>query len=519
MTDEADVIVVGAGNAALAAAVSAREAGAGRVIVLEKAPPAMRGGNTHWSGALLRFAFEDAEALRPLVPDAEDECPHFFADVPAYRYGDFIADFRRVTAGQADPVLTDLVVANSYDAVRWMHDSCGVPLEPAATLAGVRVNDRIKWPKGAVIRVVHEGPGLSDAWFACAENTGVELRYASAAIDLLRDPSGRIGGVLLRDDEGVKELRGKAVVLACGGFEANAQWRAQYLGAPWDLAKVRGTPHNQGDGLRMALAAGALPWGHWTGCHATPVSADWGQFAPREMTDKSNRLSYPFGVMINRQGLRFLDEGEDFQFLTYAKFGRRILGQPGALAYQIFDRKTVHLLEPRYATSEPVLADTLPDLLDRLDIDDPVQALRTLESFNAAAPDPRGFDPSVKDGLATRGLVIDKTNWALRLDTPPFRAYSATAGVTFTFGGLKVDTAARVIGTDWRPIDGLYACGEIVGGLFYHNYMGGSGLVSGAVFGRIAGRAAAGDTTPALRGSGTQGPRDAVGTADSSWVR
>ncbi len=195
--------------------------------------------------------------------------------------------------------------------------------------------------------------------------------------------------------------------------------------------------------------------------------------------------------MINRRGLRFVDEGEDLQFFTYAKYGGAILRQPGSLAYQIFDQKTVHLLEGRYQTSKPISANTLQELIEQLDIDDRRQALRTLEEYNDAACDEKSFDPSKKDGLATTTLSLNKTNWALKLDRPPFVAYSATGGITFTFGGLKIDGQARVIGTDWRPMPGLYTCGEMVGGLFHDNYPGGTGLVSGAVFGRIAGRNAA----------------------------
>ena len=347
--------------------------------------------------------------------------------------------------------------------------------------------------KGAVIRAEHEGVGLSRSWFARAESKGVDIRYGAAATSLVTDERGRVSGVRVRTDAGVETHRAKAVVLACGGFEANAQWRAQYLGHPWDHAKVRGTAHNQGDGLRMALAIGAMPWGQWSGCHSTPISNEWGDFADRELTDKSNRLSYPFGVMINRRGLRFVDEGEDLQFFTYAKYGGIILNQPGSLAYQIFDQNTVHLLESRYQTSEPITSDSLEGLVRQLDIDDRAQALRTLEEYNAAACDEDGFDPSVKDGLATTTLSLNKSNWALRLDRPPYVAYSATGGITFTFGGLKIDDRARVIGTDWRPIPGLYTCGEMVGGLFHGNYPGGTGLVSGAVFGRIAGQNAAGE--------------------------
>jgi tricarballylate dehydrogenase len=242
----------------------------------------------------------------------------------------------------------------------------------------------------------------------------------------------------------------------------------------------------------MAMNLGAMPWGQWSGCHATPISADWGNFAPREMTDRSNRLSYLYGVMINRAGKRFVDEGADGAMFTYAKYGRAILAEPGAKAYQLFDSQVVHLLEPRYSTSEPIMSDTIEGLIEQLDIDDKKQALKTVLEYNAAAKHAAdGFDPSQKDGLTTQGLALEKTNWATKLEKAPYYAYSATGGITFTFGGLRVDENTQVVGTDWRPIKGLFACGEMIGGLFYDNYPAGTGLVSGATFGRIAGRQAA----------------------------
>ena len=495
-----DVIVAGAGNAALAAANSAREAGAERVLVLEKANRRERGGNTFFSGGLFRIAFDDPRDLAAMVPDAGERIPGFFEDALAYTKEDFWADLLRVTRGKTDRELATILIDNSFDAIRWARGFGGVPMEPATTLSGIRVGNRIKWQKGAIIRAEHEGIGLSTAWFKAAERNGIEIRYETAAADLLRDRKGAVAGVVARGPDGPEEISAGAVVLGCGGFEANAQWRAQYLSAPWDHAKVRGTAHNQGDGLRMALAIGALPWGQWSGRHATPISNEWPDFADRGRTDKSNRLSYPYGVMIDRTGERFCDEGEDFGLYTYAKYGGEILRRPGGLAWQVFDAQTVHLLEPRYATSEPVLADTLEELVEKLELDDRPRALRTLREYNEAARGPEGFDPSRKDGLATSGLSPDKTNWALRLDSPPFAAYSATGGITFTFGGLKVDASARVVGTDWRPIGGLYCCGEMVGGLFHFNYPGGTGLVSGAVFGRLAGRSAAAAARAARRG-------------------
>jgi tricarballylate dehydrogenase len=490
--EDYDVIVVGAGNAALAASVSARESGAGRVLVLEKAPREMRGGNTHWSGGVLRFAYDDPREIGLLVPGAEEKYENFFEGIAPYTEEDYHGDLMRVTNGRTDPVLSRVLVKNSKDTVFWMNQTGGVKMEPAITLSAVRKDNVMVWARGLVVRAAHEGVGLSRSWFSTAEKMGVEVRYGSAAIELCLEDNGRVNGVKVRDDEGLRTYRSRSVVLGCGGFEANVQMRTQYIGPLVGAAKVRGTPHNQGDGLRMAMAIGAMPWGQWSGCHATPISADWGEFAPREMTDRSNRLSYVYGVMINRKGRRFVDEGEDGALFTYAKFGRAILAEPGGRAYQIFDSKVVHLLEPRYETSEPIMADSLDELIDQLDIEDKEQALKTLLEFNSGARRPEdGFDPTRKDGLKSRGLDPEKTNWALRIDSPPYYAYSATGGITFTFGGLKVTENAEVVGTDWRPIPGLYACGEMVGGLFYDNYPAGTGLVSGATFGRIAGRNAA----------------------------
>ncbi len=489
---EYDVVIVGAGNAALAAAVSARENGAEKVLVLEKAPRSMRGGNTHWSGAVLRFAFDDPREIAPLVPDAEEKYEDFYAGIEPYTREDYHADLMRVTNGRTDPVLSRILVDNSKDTVFWMNRTGGIRMEPATTLSAVRKGNRLVWARGLVIRAEHEGVGLSRSWFATAERMGIEVRYSSAATALLQDNTGRVCGVRVRDDEGVREITGGAVVLGCGGFEANVQMRTQHIGPLVGAAKVRGTPYNQGDGLRMALAIHAMPWGQWSGCHATPISADWGDFAPRELTDRSNRLSYPYGIMLNRAGRRFVDEGEDGALFTYAKFGRAILAQPGAKVWQIFDSKVLHLLEPRYSTSKPIVADTIEELISQLDIEDKKQAVATVAAYNAAARAPEeGFDPARRDGLSTKGLDPEKTNWALRLDTPPFHAYSATGGITFTFGGLRVSERAEVIATDWRPIPGLYACGEMIGGLFYDNYPAGTGLVAGATFGRIAGREAA----------------------------
>ena len=447
----------------------------------------MRGGNTHFSGGLFRFAFDTVDDLLGVVPDAA-ELAGFVEGIEPYPADAFQADLLRVTNGRTDRELADILISNSFATVRWMA-GLGIAMEPAVSLGGIRVGNVIKWPKGAIVRAKHEGVGLSKAWFDIARTRGIEVRYDTGAEELVQDGDGRVAGVIAKGPDGTATIAASAVVLGCGGFEANQAWRAQYLGKPWDHAKVRGTRHNQGDGLRMALAIGALPHGQWSGCHATPIDAGAPAFGDRGLTDKTNRLSYPYGVMLNKLGRRFVDEGEDQQFYTYAKFGGIILAQPDGLAYQIFDAKVRHLLEARYATSEPVAADTLEGLVEALDLDR-ATATETLAAYNAAAGRGR-FDPGRLDGMAAEGIEPPKSNWAQRLDTPPYLAYPVTGGITFSFGGLKVDERARVIGTDWRPIPGLYACGEMVGGLFHSNYPGGTGLMSGAVFGRIAGASAA----------------------------
>ncbi len=486
--DSYDVIVVGAGNAACAAAVSARQLGAKRVIVLEKAQEDLRGGNTHYSGGLLRVAFEGAEDLLQLIPDVEKQAPGFLKGVTAYTGGDYWNDLQRVTEGRTAEDLAEILISKSFDTVKWMKGT-GIELEAAVALSAIKVDGELKWPTGAVVRAVAMGIGLSRMWFQTLAHHGVEVRYGTRGVQLLLEHSGRVTGVRTMGPGGLEDLSGHTVVLACGGFEANPEWRARYLGPPWDHAKVRGTQFNTGDGLRMALDVGALPFGQWTGCHSTPISLEAPPYGDRKLTDQTNRLSYPFGILVNRRGERFCNEGEDFQWYTYAKMGRIILNEPGGYAYQIFDSKVAGFLEPRYKTSRPVHADSLGGLVAQLDVDHEACS-KTIAAYNSASRT-GSFDPVKLDGLRTRGLAIDKSNWAQPLDTPPYRAYPVTGGITFTFGGLRINERAQVIDVANNVIPGLYGCGEMVGGLFHSNYPGGTGLVSGAVFGRIAGAEAA----------------------------
>jgi tricarballylate dehydrogenase len=283
------------------------------------------------------------------------------------------------------------------------------------------------------------------------------------------------------------------VVLASGGFEANSDWRTRYLGPGWDLVKVRGTRHNMGEGIRMALDIGAMPYGNWSGCHAVGWDLNAPEFGDLSVGDNFQKHSYPLGLILNAKGERFVDEGADFRNYTYAKYGREILNQPGQFAWQIFDAKVAPLLRDEYRIKQmtKVSAPSLEELVQKLEGVNAESALKTLNDYNEAVMSEVPFNPAVLDGRGTRGLAVPKSNWANLLDTPPYEAYAITCGITFTFGGLRIDHSGAVLDTDLAPIPGLFAAGELVGGLFYFNYAGGTGLMSGAVFGRIAGGSAA----------------------------
>jgi tricarballylate dehydrogenase len=484
-----DVIVVGAGNAAFTAALAARAEGA-RVLVLEKASQKLRGGNTRFTGGVFRCTYNGVEDLIPIV--RENNNPETVTVVP-YTRADFLKDLERVTGGRADPVLSEVLVDRSYDTVRWMAD-LGVPWEfnravGAVTIAGAA---KVKLPFGGALRVKGEGVVLSETLFRLAERADIPVLYETQAQRLITASNGRVEGIEVRDPAGTRALGCHALVLASGGFQANPEMRTAYLGPPWSLVKVRGTRFNTGEMIRAALATGAQSYGEWSGCHATPIDADAPAYGELRLTDKTNRLSYPFSVMVNLDGERFVDEGEDFNLYTYAKMGREILQQRSAVVFQVFDRKTLPLLETRYNTATPVIADTLPELADR--IEERYRALgfrktnflRTLEAYNAAVQD-GVFNPDILDSKRTAGLRPEKTNWATRIDEPPFHVYPATGGITFTFGGIRINTDAAVVDYLERPIPGLFATGEMTGGFFYLNYPGGAGLTRGAVFGRIAG--------------------------------
>jgi tricarballylate dehydrogenase len=298
-------------------------------------------------------------------------------------------------------------------------------------------------------------------------------------------------------------------VLAAGGFEASREMRARYLGPEWARAYVRGTPLNTGEMLEEAIAAGAAAHGDWSSCHsvAWDASADPAG-GDRLFTNQHTRDGYPLGIVVNALGERFLDEGADYRNYTYARYGAEILTKAGGRAFQLFDAKVRPLLRPQqYDTDRTTVAraGSVVDLARAVGID-PVRLTGTVEAFNAAVRRDVPYDPAVKDGRRTVGIVPPKSNWAQPLDEAPFYAYPVTCGITFTFGGLRIDAAARVLTRYGDPIPGLYCAGEMVGGLFAGNYPGGAGLTAGAVFGRRAGGHAASQLRAGAPGA-REGPR------------
>ena len=488
MSGQHDVVIVGAGNAALCAAIAARERGA-RVLVLERAPEYFRGGNTYFTGGVIRCAYRGIEDIKALVPDMSPE-EERSVDVGSYTEEDFYADLMRVTSGRSDPELAQMLVSRSHPTLLWLREK-GVRFVLSFGRQAFKVGDRYRFWGGLVIESVGAGKGLSDQQFEVAERMGVEVRYQAKGTRLLQDPRGKVSGITVQTPDGFDDITGGAVVLACGGFESNAEMRARYLGPGWELAKVRGIPYNTGDGIRMALDIGAQPHGHWSSCHAVAWDLNAPPYGDRTVTELYQKHSYPFGIIVNNEGKRFVDEGADFRNYTYVAYGREILHQPQGVAFQIFDDKVKHLLREEYRIPQVtmVTAGTIEELADSLDIDTE-GLVRTVGEFNAAVQD-GDHNPAILDGKGTVGIQPPKSNWALPIDTPPFLGYAVTCGITFTFGGLKINGRGQVLDCEEVPIPGLYAAGELVGGLFYYNYPGGSGLMAGAVLGQVAGESAA----------------------------
>lgn len=482
---DCDVVVVGGGNTGLVAAIEAKNAGA-HVLLIEKAAKKSRGGNSRLSGGLFRIAYpEGTKDFEPLLKGTS--LPKGELEIEPYSKDEYYNKIMNLSEGLSSRRLTEIFVEKSLETVWWMKEQ-GVQwdLNPVYM---VKKGDKLFWPAGVTVLVANgAGEGLVEMLYGIVESRGIEVLYETAARELIMNVEGKVCGVVAKDPDGFIQIDARNVILTCGGFQANPEMRRRCLGENWDLVKLRGTRYDMGDGLQMALDIGAQTTGHWGGCHASVVSEDSPMI--EAATAGSERYSYQYGIMVNRDGERFVDEGEDFLVFTYAKYGKEILRQPGSVAFQIFDSKTIPLLRVEYHDAERVESNSLEELAEELDIN--VEGfLKTVKEYNEAVIDDRPFMHYKLDGLGTKGLKPDKTNWAQKIDTPPYQGYAVVCGLTMTYGGLKTNEKAQVIDTSDRPIKGLYAAGEITGGFFYHNYPSGTGLVRGAVMGRITGAEAA----------------------------
>jgi tricarballylate dehydrogenase len=488
VADEYDVIVVGGGNAALCAALSAKET-TKRVLLLERAPEDESGGNSRFTAGLLRIVYNGPDDLAQLIDLSKEERER--TDFGTYTADQFLDDMARVTEYRCDPDLTEILVKQSFPTALWMRKK-GVRFTAAWGRQAFKIEGKFKFWGGLTLEAIGGGPGLVDSLTQIAKKNGVEIWYQARAVSLVADDAG-VHGVDVKHKGKTVHVKSKAVVLAAGGFQANAEMRTRYLGPLWELAKVRGTRFNTGDGIRMALDVGAQPIGNWSGCHAVAWERNAPEFGDLAVGDQFQKHSYPWGIYLNAEGKRFVDEGADFRNYTYAKYGRVILNQPGQFAWQVFDAKVKGQLRDEYRIKQvtKVVANTLEELTSKLDDVNAAAALAEIKAYNAAVRQDIPFNPNIKDGRCTAGLAVNKSNWANTLDTPPYEAYAVTCGITFSFGGLRINPSAQVINTDGEPIAGLFAAGELVGGIFYFNYPGGSGLTNGAVFGRIAGANAA----------------------------
>ena len=482
-----DVVVVGGGNAALCAAISAHEAGA-RVLVLEKSPKEQRGGNSAYTGGAFRIAYDGVADLKRLMPDlSADEINN--SDFGTYPQDQFFDKMVSMSGYRADADVLHEVVKESLPTMLWMTQH-GVRFIPLFGRQAFKVDGKYRFWGNLTVEVSGGGLGLIQSLYAWVEAQQLAVQYDSRAVGLTQ-----VGERWLIDVEqtgAALSIETGCVIMATGGFHANLKWRSMYLGKNWDMAKVRGSRYNTGDGIDLALKAGAIAHGNWTGCHAVFYDLNAPAFGDIHLLNQQKNY-YTHGIVVNADGERFVDEGSDFRNYNYSGMGAKVLGQPGGIAWQIFDAKTTGLLPDEYRIKHitKLTANTLEELADKMEGVNKTGFLKTVAEFNAAIDQTKPFNPAMKDGRSALGLTIPKSNWSLALDTAPFVAYAVTCGITCTYGGVKVNTQGQVMDEADRPIAGLYAAGEMVGGLYYVKYAGGIGLTAGSVIGRFAGAHAA----------------------------
>src|SRR5215831_14216255 len=413
-----DVLVIGGGNAALCAAISARRQGAS-VLVLEGAPKFYRGGNTRHTRNM-RCAHDAATEILT-GPYTEEE---------------FWEDLLRVTGGQTDEELAKFMIAESKDILNWIVEQ-GVRWQPSlgGTLSLGRTNSFF----------LGGGRAMLNALYLTAEKLGVEIRYDAEVTGLQIEDGMFLSAALKQPIDGASEIRASALVAAAGGFEANIEWLKQYWGEAADNFLIRGTPYNRGSILKMLLDKGVQEVGDPTQCHAVAIDAR----APRFDGGIITRLDcVVFGIVVNRNGERFYDEGEDIWPKRYAIWGRLVAGQPGQIAHIVFDSTVLTSFMP--SLFPPIQASSISELAVRLELD-PAVLEKTVCDFNAAVR-PGSFDHTILDDCRTEGITPPKTHWARRIETPPYYAYPVRPGITFTYLGTRVNKQARMLMKDGKPL-------------------------------------------------------------------
>lgn len=458
-----DIAIVGCGMAGLAAGIAAAERDAD-AVVLEKAPAELRGGQTQYT-----------ESFR--LPTGDIDLDLDF-HIPDYSPSDFYQDIMRITDGHADSELARTLTDTAGEAFEWITAHLSAQqfewqTTPLRTMYGAG-------------RVWHEGEILVDKLVAAAEAAGVDIIYEAEARDLLVGETNAVIGVRALVEESWTDFHTDATVIACGGYESSPEKRTRYYGGPYEEMTVRGVRFNTGEAIDMAMDHGAKSDGQWSGAHMTVIDAG----SPEVEGGQTLVSGYQYGLIINHEGERFVDEGEDTRAHTYAKFGRKVFEQSYHEAFVIEDATTNEYVLHTGPT-DPITADSIESLVARLGIENEERAVETFHEYNATVASDAELDPYVLDGNANTEVDPPKSNWAVPLDATPLVGYPITGGITFAFGGLAQTTDARVLDTSHDPIPGLYAAGNATGGLFYNNYPGGTGLTNALVFGKIAGEQAA----------------------------